>query len=276
MRLAFSNIAWDVSEDRQVVDLLRNYQVDAIDVVPNKYFPDPGRTGDAAIGQVRHWWLDQGFEITGMQALLFGTRGLNLFGPAEVQTEMLTHLDGVCRIAAGLGATRLVFGSPKSRDRSGLGDQEAEDIALAFFDRLAAIASRHAVVICLEPNPPRYGCNFMLSSADTARIVRLVGRTSIRMQIDTGAIRIGGEDIAQVLAEYAPLVGHIHASEPDMVPLGDGGVDHMKASQAVADVLPEHLVSIETLATVAEPHLAAMERSLQTAIRCYRNADPGR
>ena len=47
---------------------------------------------------------------------------------------MLEHLRAVCRIGAGLGATRLVFGSPKNRDRSGLSDAWHSSRRLAFFD----------------------------------------------------------------------------------------------------------------------------------------------
>ena len=41
IRLAVSNIAWDVSEDSEVAVLLRKYQIDAIDIAPGKYFPQP-------------------------------------------------------------------------------------------------------------------------------------------------------------------------------------------------------------------------------------------
>ena len=68
-----------------------------------------------------------------MQSLLFGTSGLNLFGTSEVQQAMLRHLTAICRIGAGLGATRLVFGSPKNRDRTGLTDKAALEIAVPFF-----------------------------------------------------------------------------------------------------------------------------------------------
>ncbi|MGM1231309.1 sugar phosphate isomerase/epimerase, partial [Escherichia coli] len=73
---------------------------------------------------VRQWWADQGIEITGMQALLFGTTGLNVFGDNKSQEALLEHMRAVCHIGAGLGAIRLVFGSPKNRDRSGLSDTQ--------------------------------------------------------------------------------------------------------------------------------------------------------
>ena len=272
MRLAISNIAWDVSEDKEVAGLLQRYSVDAIDIAPGKYFPDPGKAEDAEIIRVRRWWENKGIEITGMQALLFGTSGLNLFGSPEVQAKMLAHLDAVCRIASGLAATRLVFGSPKNRDRSGLADAEANAVAIDFFRHLGDRASIHGVLICLEPNPPCYGCNFMTGSEETAKLVEKIAHPAIRMQLDTGAVTINGEDPAYLIQKFAHLIGHIHASEPDLVPLGDGGADHGKAALALLQTLPGYIVSIEMLATKNEPHLGAIERALQVAIQHYRPA----
>jgi len=275
MRLAISNIAWDISEDEDIAKLLKRYGVDAIDIAPGKYFPEPAKATDDEIARVKHWWAERGIEITGMQALLFGTAGLNVFGSPEVQHAMLHHLTAVCRIGAGLGATRLVFGSPKNRDRTGLNDEQVIESAIPFFRRLGDIAQSYGVVICLEPNPPCYGANFMTTSAETAEVVRQVAHAAIRMQLDTGALAINGEDPLAVLQNSAPLIGHIHASEPDLVPLGDGATNHAAMAAAVLQRLPGHIVSIEMLATKNEPHLASIERALRVAIKHYRNENIG-
>lgn len=274
MRLAISNIAWDVQEDLAVAKLLSNFAVDAIDVAPGKYFPDPANAKDEDIVNVRQWWADHGIEITGMQALLFGTTGLNIFGDSKSQEAMLEHLRAVCRIGAGLGATRLVFGSPKNRDRSGLNDAQALEQAVGFFRRLGDTAKEHGVFICLEPNPTRYGANFMTTSEETAHVVAAVGHGSIRMQFDTGALTINGESPEAVLERNARLIGHVHASEPDLVPMGDGGTDHHLMHKALQQYLPDHVVSIEMVATKEEPHLHSIERALTCAVECYRTA-PG-
>ena len=273
MRLAISNIAWDTSEDEDIAKLLKRYEVDAIDIAPGKYFPEPAKATDEEITRVKRWWVAQGIEITGMQALLFGTAGLNVFGSHEVQDAMLHHLAAVCRIGAGLGATRLVFGSPKNRDRHGLSDEQAFEIAIPFFRRLGDIARSYGVVICLEPNPPRYGANFMTTSADTAWVVEQVTHPAIRMQLDSGALTINDENPTTVLQHSATLIGHIHASEPDLVPLGEGGTDHTSVAAAVRQRLPRHVVSIEMLATKNEPHLVSIERALGVAILHYRNEE---
>lgn len=270
MRLGISNIAWDIVEDELIAALLCHHQIDAIDVAPGKYFPNPAKATEDEINQVRYWWAERGIEITGMQALLFGTTGLNVFGPSEVQQLLLQHLGAICRIGGNMKASRLVFGSPKNRDRSGLTETETIDLATSFFRRLGDIAGSWGVTICLEPNPPCYGANFMTTSAETAKVVESIGHPAIRMQLDTGAMAINGEDPTEVLSAYAGLIGHIHASEPQLVPLGDGETDHAKVSSALLRYLPDKLVTIEMLATQSEPHIASVGRALNVAIRHYR------
>lgn len=275
MRLAISNIAWDTAEDEVVAQLLRRFAVDAIDIAPGKYFPDPINASASDIARVKAWWEDRGVVITGMQALLFGTTGLNLFGSSESRAAMLKHLSAVCRIGQGLGATRLVFGSPKSRDKAGLDDQQALDIAVPFFRDLGDIAQNHGVLICLEPNPTCYGANFMTDSAQTAAVVRAVAHPAIKMQLDTGALQINGEDPVTVLQDCAALIGHVHASEPDLVTLGDGATYHRHMADAIKRFLANPVVSIEMLGSKDEQHPVSIERALNVATRHYRFPQAG-
>lgn len=270
MRLAISNIAWDVSEDNDVARLLKDFSIDAIDVAPSKYFSRPDNASDQDIEKVKYWWADHGIEITGMQSLLFGTNGLNLFGERQVQDAMLEHLAAICRIGGILGAPRLVFGSPKNRDRTGLNDSQALDKAVNFFGRLGDIARSAGVVICLEPNPKRYGANFMTSSSETAQVVEAVNHCAIKMQFDSGALAINNESPEDVVHNSAKLIGHIHASEPGLSPLGDSDVNHHIFHRALVKHLSEHVVSIEMVATTDEPHLVSIERALSCAVNCYQ------
>lgn len=272
MRLAISNIAWDVEEDLAVAQLLAKFDIDAIDIAPGKYFPDPVNAKHDDIRHVRLWWDQHGIEITGMQSLLFGTIGLNIFGDSYSQQAMLEHLRAVCRIGNGLGASRLVFGSPKNRDRSGLTDNQALEIAVNFFKRLGHIADENGVVVCLEPNPSCYGANFMTDCAETANIVTAVDHSAIKMQFDTGALTINGEDPDFILKDSARLIGHIHVSEPLLVPIGSGGTDHHLMHKALMRYLPALVVSIEMLPTKEEPHIHSIERALSYAVQCYRSA----
>lgn len=269
MKLAISNIAWDASEDLDVSKLLTRFDIKRIDIAPGKYFPDPINTKDDAVMDVKNWWADQGIEITGMQALLFGTTGLNVFGDDNSQKAMLAHLNAVCRIGALLEAPRLVFGSPKNRDRAGLSDEQAQSQAVTFFKRVGHVAQQNGVIVCLEPNPIRYGANFMTTSSETASVVKAIDHKAIKMQFDTGALTINEESPETVLKEHAELIGHVHASEPDLVPLGDGQTDHFLIQRSLKSYLPHHIVTIEMVATQNEPHLSSIERALRFATANY-------
>jgi sugar phosphate isomerase/epimerase len=212
--------------------------------------------------------MDRGVEIVGMQALLFGTQGLNLFGEPAVRDQMLTYLAHVCRIAQGLGARFLVFGSPRNRDRSGLDERSTAKIARDFFRELGGIAADQDTMICLEPNPPVYGANFMTDASTTAEVVRAVDHPAIRMQLDVGALTLNGERAAEVLAADVDIVAHIHASEPQLKVLGDCGTDHGSVAAAIRERCPDRIVTIEMREDEAAP-MESLDRALAFAKRWY-------
>ena len=275
MNLSISNIAWDVSEDEDIDVLLKKYGVCRIDIAPGKYFKISKEVKDTEITRVREWWAERGINIVGMQSLMFGTTGMNVFGEPSSQVSMLQHLNEICRIASVLGSSRLVFGSPKNRDCAGTDPDKVLDIALSFFNELGNIAKSHGVTITLEPNPVEYGANFMTSTYDTAEIVMQLSNPSIRMQLDTGAITINKEDIFDILNKYSAIIAHIHISEPYLMPVGDGATDHNIISRSLGAYLPQLTATIEMVATTDEPHLNSIERSLMHATQIYCNHSIG-
>ena len=269
MRISISNIAWDIKDDETVCAILQRHHVDAIDIAPSKYFSDFASTTPDQIDKVRRWWAERGIDIIGMQSLLYGTQGLNLFDATDVQQHMLSHLSHVCRIGDRLNARRLVFGSPRNRDRTGLSDDQVLEIATGFFKRLAHIAQQHDVSICLEPNPECYGSNFMTTSQETAAVVKAVDDPALKMQFDTGSLCINGESPSSVCAEFQHLIGHVHASDPQLLPVGTGATDHCQAASALREYLPDAPVTIEMLTTSVDDSLNAVEKSIQFVTDCY-------
>lgn len=270
MRISISSLAWDPLEDGEVAGMLNERSIDAIDLVPSKYFPLFPSAGPDEIARIRDWWARRGIEIIGMQSLLYGTSGLNVFGDESSRDSLLAHLVKVFRIAHGLGASRLVFGSPKNRDRTGLDDERTMSLAVEFFRRAGDAAAEHDAILCLEPNPPRYGANFMIDSFETHRVVEAVGHNHIRMQLDSGAMAINGEDPEFVVPECADVAGHVHASEPDLVALGSGSGIHDKYAKALKAYMGGSIVSIEMLPAKEGDRLSAIRGALDFALAKYR------
>jgi len=236
MRLSVSNLAWDVVEDDAVAKLLNAYGVSAIDVAPGKYFPDPLSATPEDIARVRNFWADRGVEIYALQALLFGADHLNIFGAPAVQDAVLTRLDAVCGVAVGLGARKLVFGSRANRDRSGLDDATAFDRAVAFFRRAASVVAGWELVMTLEAIPASF---------------------------------VNGEDPAEIIAAYAPLIAHVHLSDPGLMPPGDAGCDHASVAAALRRYRPELMATIEMLPQGNASRLADLHRALTFASQIY-------
>jgi sugar phosphate isomerase/epimerase len=265
MNLSVSNIAW--TDDDAAAAMLKGHGIENIDVAPGKYFNDiSSGIHHSEVFSVRDRWAERGFNIVGAQSLLYGTRGFNIFSSDETRKQMLEYLNNVCQVCTELNATRLTFGSPKNRDRSAItSDAEVRDIAAKFFRELGNIAVSQGVTICLEPNPTIYGCNFMTTTLETAAVVRAVGHSAIKLQLDLGAVTYNKEDLESVLNDCAGLVGHIHISEPNLVPL-DLSSPHAQYGKILNRFFPD---SIATVEMAVPPNVESLNHSVSFAKRLY-------
>jgi sugar phosphate isomerase/epimerase len=263
MRLSVSNIAWDMADEAAAAEMLAEAGVASVDVAPGKYFADPAQVSDSDGERVRRWWSDRGFQVVGLQSLLFGTTGLNLFSDDGTMLQRLAHQ---CRIGRLLGAHALVFGSPKQRDRTGLDEATAQRLAVDFFRRLGDAAAAEGVTVCLEANPAMYGCNFMVRTEEAAAVVEAVDHPAIRLQLDVGTIISNGEDPAEVIDSYASLFAHAHASEPGLAPVGESSA-HEVAAGALHRLRPDLTVAIE-MAT-PQDGLTAVKQAVAAARAAY-------
>ena len=226
MQLGISSLAWDPADDAYVAEQARLHGLEFVDLAPTKYFGAEWSPTAAQLDSLRRFWTDHGMPVRALQSLLFGTDGLSVFGDVASRAALVNHLERVASIGAALGAKNLVFGSPRNRDRGMLNDSQAEAIAVDFFCRAGDVVAAHGLVLCLEPNPARYGCNFMTDVSTTARVVRAIGHAAVALNFDTGAVHINCEAPDAALAAAQGLIGHVHLSEPDLVPLGEYGAAH--------------------------------------------------
>jgi len=212
-----------------------------------------------------------------MQALLFGRGDLVLFGDAAGRRRLTDYLAAIIDLAAGLGATRLVFGSPKNRRRGSLGIVQAEAIAIPFFRELGRRAADRGVWILIEPNPSDYGCDFLVASRQVIEFVGRAGQDGLGVHLDSGAMAIGREVPAEIVAAAGPRWRHVHASEPGLVPLGTGGADHAALAEALRAVGYDGFVSIEmTQGPAGTSWRERLDAALAVAGRAYAETGAAR
>ena len=245
MKLAISNIAWPLEEERRVAAVMGELGIRGVEVAPTKPWPAPLEATPEEVRSYRASWNDRGIEIVALQALLFGRPELTVFESAETRARTLDYLKGIAHLGAQLGARALVFGSPRSRRVGALPREEALAIAIDFFRAAGESAAAEGVMLCVEPNPTQYECDFVTESAEGLELVRAVDSAGFGLHLDAAGMTLSGEDLPAALEACSGAICHFHVSEPFLGPIGEGGVDHATIAATLRRIAYPGWVSVE-------------------------------
>ena len=271
MKLAASNIAWGRGDDELAARLLNELGFEGVELAPTRVWDRPLDVSEAEARRHRRFWSERGIDVVALQALLFGRADLTLFDSPEARSATLEYLKGLMRLGELLGARVLVFGAPKNRRLSGRQPDEAFRIAVDFFRAAGAAARERGVVLAIEPNPPRYDCDFVTTSKEGLELVRRVNDEGFGLHLDAAAMTLAPESPPEAIAACAGSIAHFHASEPELRPIGDGGVDHRAIASALRRIDYSRWTSIEMRAV--EP--VDTERTLRRVLPLVRDVYGG-
>lgn len=269
MNLSISNIAWNIEEDEAIVSLLNSLGIKGIEIAPTKIWERPLDCSLIEIEKVKLDWASKGIKLVAMQSLLFGQSHLNLFSSNESRKEMIKYLSGIITLAAQLGISSLVFGSPKNRLAGSLSKREQLEIAVPFFYELGALAIKEDVTVCIEPNPRQYGCDFITNSEEGIELVREVGHPGFRLHLDAGALVLNDEDISSAIEKGLPYLNHFHISEPYLKLIGTEATPHTDIANALKMVDYKNWISIEMKNNLSTNNVEAVEKALLYAMEIY-------
>lgn len=269
MRPAVSNIAWPAADDEVAIAFLKDAGVGDIEIAPTRRWPDLARVNEAEARTYAEDLHARGFRICAFQALLFGKPELTIFGSDDGKA-CLNYLAKVCRLARWMGAKALVFGSPKNRLRGSMPVSEAMLKAREFFKAAGDAAAEEGVVLCIEPNPDIYGCDFLQRAAETAELVREVNSPGIRMNLDMGELIHHGTEAGKAVREFLPCAGHFHASEPMLAPFDPSREAHRAASAALREAGYVGVVSLEM--KMPDGGLTVLKQALLDMLSVYFSA----
>ncbi|WDZ82437.1 sugar phosphate isomerase/epimerase family protein [Micromonospora cathayae] len=263
MKVAISNIAWQPADDEKVADLLRHAGVAGLEVAPTRIWPDLAAVSLDQAHTYGRSWARAGLPVVAAQSLLYGRPDLTLFGPE--QEEFVAYLCRVIDLCAAMGATALVFGSPRNRQRHGLPVEAADRIAVDVFGRLAERANAAGASLCLEANPAVYGADYLLRAAEAAALVVAVDSPGLRLHLDTACMALAGDDASACVHRFAPLLRHAHLSEPDLAAVGTPDRGHADFVAALRAVDYDRYLSVEMRPAQGD-RVAAVERAVRYAV----------
>ena len=270
MKLAISNLAWPVADDAGVAHVLRTLDVTGVELAPAKVWAHAPRVAVGEAERYAAWWRSVGCEIVAFQAILFGLPELNLFGSAESVAALQRHLASMGALAARCGARVLVLGAPGNRKRGQRSMPAAVAAAAAALRPVADALEPLGVHLCIEPNPPRYGCDFVTTAAEAAVLADAVAHPNFGVHLDSAALALSGELSVAALAPVMRYVRHVHVSEVDLVPVGSGNlVPHAALGSALRDVGYDGWYSIEMRVGEDSRWRDALPRAVTVTRECY-------
>jgi sugar phosphate isomerase/epimerase len=221
MKLAFSNLAWEKSQENEAAEILRQGGVAAVEIAPGKIWADPSSVSKDAAQAYRSDWESRGLPLVAMQALLFGHPELVLFGEPSARHAMLEYLGKIFTLAHHLGTRALVFGSPGNRKKGNLEEEKAWEIATGFFREVGRRAANEGVVVCLEANAREYGCDFITTTEEAAALVARVDSPGFQLHLDWGCMELAQEEVLSQVSKLGSQTHHLHLSSFRLQPIVD-------------------------------------------------------
>jgi D-psicose/D-tagatose/L-ribulose 3-epimerase len=245
MKLAVSNIGWNVAEEPTILELLQSSGVHGVEIAPTKIWPRWTGASVEEAGELRRRYEDHGLQIPALQSVLFECPELRLFSDADGRLALREHLLRVSQIARYLGAGRVVFGSPRNRDRGTLDPASAMDQAAEFFSALGSDLRDLGVCLCIEANPAVYHCNFVTRWFEAAELVRRIASPGIGLHLDVACTVLAGDDPVMAIQQCATAIRHFHISEPHLGGFSAPIIDHARVGDALRKSGYDGWVSIE-------------------------------
>jgi sugar phosphate isomerase/epimerase len=228
MRLSLCNEVVRALPFAAQCDLAAALGYQGIELAPFTLGDEPHRLPGSEIAALRRAAAEAGIAITSLHWLLVAPAGLSITGDdAAVRRRTLDVIAGLVELAAALGATHLVHGSPAQRVLPHGPDCEAARArgidAFAFAGERARAAG---VTYCIEPLD-RGQTAFVNTIEEAAGIVRTIGNPALRTMLDTcAAATTETESLDALIARWLPtgLIAHVHLNDPNRRAPGQGAL----------------------------------------------------
>lgn len=199
-----SNLAWN--DDLVAKKILDKYGIKYIEVAPTKIC----NWKDLNAKILLDYEKKMNKKIISLQSVLYNT---NLSVTNKTHSNLVQqHFETLIKICNIVKIPKIVFGSPKSRIIT------SEEDVITFinnFNNINSFAKKYNVLVCIEHNSKKYGCNFMTNLEETVKIIEKLNCSHIKLHIDTGNLFMEEEDILDI-CKYVKHIESFHISDENL------------------------------------------------------------
>ncbi len=200
---------------------------DALEIAPFTLGPDPRLLTPRRISALRIALAAEGLVCSSLHWLLVSPTGLSITSPdAAVRRTTVEVIRRQCGLAAELGASVLVHGSPGQRRLPPARQAAARQRATDCLGAAAEAARRAGVTYCIEPLAGRE-TNFINTVAEAVELVAQIDQPAFKTMIDTCAAGTQEGDVAALIDRWLPTgnIAHIQVNDPNRRGPGEGDMN---------------------------------------------------
>ena len=213
IKLAISNLAWQIKENEVIFDLLHEYQFDGIEIAPTKIFPINPYDHITEAVKFGDKLSKYGFYIPAIQSIWYG-REENLFASEEEFIFLVNYTKNAISFARAIGARCIVFGCPKNRNCI---NNMQKDRWSIFLEEVLSVCVKKNIIFLIEANPRQYGTNFITTTKEAIYDVQNHNHNNYAINLDIGTMLINGEMVKDVFCYNK--IKHVHFSEEGLAPI---------------------------------------------------------
>ncbi len=247
----------------RTIDYVKELGYDGLEIAPFTFAPYVTQIPAATREMIVRRAAEADLDVIGIHWVFVGPDGVHLTHPdPEVRKFTVQYLIDLVHFCGDIGGKVMIFGSPQQRNiEEGVTYDEAFDYARQIFEQAMPACEARGVTICMEPLT-HLETNFLLSAAETKKLVDAVAHPNYQMILDTKAMTFEKESRADLIRKFAPWVKHYHANDENLNGPGFGDVDFGPIFEALKEVDFQGYVSVEVFNFDPGPETIA-SKSLQ-------------
>jgi len=248
MRVSLCNeVIRELPLERQC-EFARKVGYDGLEIAPFTLGEEPHLLPLGRRAEVRKAAANAGIAITGLHYLMLVPKGLSITSSDAAQrARTIDVMRRLCGLAADLGASILVHGSPAQRQLEPGKEAEGRKYGAECFAAVAGEAGTAGVTYCIEPLAPPEA-QYINTVEEAAAIVRAVNDPAVRTMVDcSAAARAEKQSIPELLRQWLPtgLIAHVHLNDPNRRGPGEGSLVFAPILRALAQEDYRGMAAIE-------------------------------
>jgi len=181
-KLFISNLAWNHFDTNKVLELLKNYSINGIDIAPIR-INNTWKHYEISIKKFYKKILSLGLKVNAIQGVFYKTN-FNLFKKNH-KSKIYNHIIKIIKISKILNCNKIIIGSSNFRNNQKLSPSESDIIFLDFFKEIIPLIKKHKIYICFEPIPKNYGEKYLSDIDKLANLIKKLNTPWFGINFDT-------------------------------------------------------------------------------------------